>query len=185
RSAGQRPAGPRCGHPFVGENQQVMSGEQMTWATVFRHPVILSVLTRGRSNVYFHASGPRRERATMDGGDGPTCYMIGGALARASGSWKASEWGAAPAPSAAGRSGARTPARGAPLALLTGVGLRLLEPWPLKIVFDRVLAARHYDGLSAVPFLDDFDPMALLAVAALGVVVITGLRALADYYYTV
>jgi ATP-binding cassette, subfamily B, bacterial len=71
------------------------------------------------------------------------------------------------------------------LALLTGVGLRLLEPWPLKIVFDRVLAARHYDGLSVVPFLDDLDPMALLAVAALGVVVITGLRALADYYYTV
>src|SRR5262245_41215676 len=70
-------------------------------------------------------------------------------------------------------------------ALLIGVGLRLLEPWPLKVVFDRVLGARHHDGLSAIPFLNALDPMTLLVVSAVAVVVIIGLRALADYYYTV
>jgi ATP-binding cassette subfamily B protein len=74
---------------------------------------------------------------------------------------------------------------GSLLLLLTGVGLRLLEPWPLKIVFDRVIPVRH----NAVPIhlavLDALDPMTLLLLAALGVIVIIALRALADYGYMV
>jgi ATP-binding cassette, subfamily B, bacterial len=71
------------------------------------------------------------------------------------------------------------------LALFAGVGLRLLEPWPLKVVFDRVLGAERHANLAGVPFLDALEPMTLLALAALAVVVIAGLRALADYGYTV
>jgi ATP-binding cassette, subfamily B, bacterial len=77
---------------------------------------------------------------------------------------------------------------GAGLALFAGVGLRLLEPWPLKVVFDRVLGARRHAGPAGLPFvavLDGLEPMTLLALAALGVVVIAGARALADYAYTV
>ena len=71
------------------------------------------------------------------------------------------------------------------LALIGEVFLRLLEPWPLKFVFDRVIvtgAARRPSGL---PALDALDPMTLLTVSALGVVAITGLRALASFTNTV
>jgi ATP-binding cassette subfamily B protein len=70
-------------------------------------------------------------------------------------------------------------------ALLAEIGLRLLEPWPLKLVFDRVIDANGRDRLSFLPKLDGLEPMTLLALAALGVVVITGLRALASYWQTV
>src|SRR5262245_59858762 len=69
--------------------------------------------------------------------------------------------------------------------LLTGVGLRILEPWPLKMVFDRVIHIRHNAAPIQIPTLDALDPMTLLLLAALGVVVIIGLRALADYGYMV
>ncbi len=42
-------------------------------------------------------------------------------------------------------------------ALLAEVLLRLLEPWPLKFVFDRVLAPRPGRGPSW-PSLDALDP---------------------------
>jgi ATP-binding cassette subfamily B protein len=73
---------------------------------------------------------------------------------------------------------------GSMLALFAEVGLRLLEPWPLKFVFDRVL---HSGSSRTSPFrsLDQFDPMTLLALAAIAIVVITGLRALAAYWQTI
>src|SRR6266851_2989931 len=74
---------------------------------------------------------------------------------------------------------------GSLLALFIGVGMRLLEPWPLKFVFDRVLAVRHRGGLVDIPELDAVGPTTLLVASALSVVVITGLRAIADYFYAV
>src|SRR5262245_22791216 len=74
---------------------------------------------------------------------------------------------------------------GSLLLLFAGVGLRLLEPWPLKIVFDRVIPTHHHRALTSIPLLDAFDPMTLLVLAALAVVVINALRGLADYGYTV
>ena len=73
---------------------------------------------------------------------------------------------------------------GSMLALFAEVGLRLLEPWPLKFVFDRILHTRSSRS-SPIPSLDQFDPMTLLALAAVAVVVITGLRALAAYWQTI
>ncbi len=71
------------------------------------------------------------------------------------------------------------------LALIVQVGLRLLEPWPLKFVFDRVMVTSPSGGLSLVPFVDALEPLTLLTVAALAIVVIIGLRALATYAATV
>lgn len=71
---------------------------------------------------------------------------------------------------------------GSLLALFFEVGLRLLEPWPLKFVFDRVIGARKGRVWSGVPWIDSLSPMELITLAALGVILITGLRALASYW---
>jgi ATP-binding cassette subfamily B protein len=70
------------------------------------------------------------------------------------------------------------------LALVAEVGLRLLEPWPLKFVFDRLLGVEQpaHDGGSLVPPLSS---LLLLAAAAMSIVVVTGLRAGAAYVSSV
>src|SRR5207245_318194 len=67
--------------------------------------------------------------------------------------------------------------------LLLATALRLLEPWPLKIIFDRIIRVGH-GRAERVPFFVDlhaFDDTTLLALAVLAVVVAIGCRALADY----
>src|SRR3990172_2828025 len=71
-------------------------------------------------------------------------------------------------------------------ALLAEISLRLLEPWPLKFVFDYVLVVNRgqsprFGGIS----LKDFDPAALLMFSAVAVILITGMRALADFLNTI
>jgi ATP-binding cassette subfamily B protein len=73
---------------------------------------------------------------------------------------------------------------GSMLALFAEVGLRLLEPWPLKFVFDRILTTDS-NRRPWLPSFDAFDPATLLACAAVAVVCITGLRALASYWQTI
>ena len=73
---------------------------------------------------------------------------------------------------------------GSILALFAEVGLRLLEPWPLKFVFDRVLSAGS-NRRPWLPSFDSFDPATLLVCAGLAVVGITALRALASYWQTI
>ena len=69
-------------------------------------------------------------------------------------------------------------------ALLAEIGLRLLEPWPLKFVFDHLIPV---DGraVSNVPIIGTLSPTALLAFAALSLVALIGLRAFASYLSTV
>src|SRR5712691_10409258 len=69
-------------------------------------------------------------------------------------------------------------------ALYAEIGMRLLEPWPLKWVLDRIAAVTRHRG-PRLPILDALDPATLLAVSALAVIVFAGLRALAAYYNTV
>jgi ATP-binding cassette subfamily B protein len=69
--------------------------------------------------------------------------------------------------------------------LLMEVGLRLLEPWPLKVVFDRVINKMHGANGYRVTLFDIFDPVTLLAMMAIAMVAITGLRALAGYGSTI
>ncbi|HXI51375.1 MAG TPA: ABC transporter ATP-binding protein [Candidatus Saccharimonadales bacterium] len=73
---------------------------------------------------------------------------------------------------------------GSMVALFAEVALRLLEPWPLKFVFDRILHASSRRAVLS-PAIGSADPMTLLALAALAVVAITGLRALAAYWQTI
>ncbi|PYP65334.1 MAG: protein tyrosine phosphatase, partial [Gemmatimonadetes bacterium] len=71
------------------------------------------------------------------------------------------------------------------LALYGEIAFRLLEPWPLKLVLDRVLRTAHVHGVARLRFLEALDPATLLAVAAVAVIVFAGLRALAAYYSTI
>jgi ATP-binding cassette subfamily B protein len=67
-------------------------------------------------------------------------------------------------------------------ALLAQVAFHALEPWPLKFVFDHLLRARRGGRLTELgPAPQGLDPGTLLLLAALAVVLITGLRALASY----
>lgn len=74
---------------------------------------------------------------------------------------------------------------GSSLALLLEVLFRLLEPWPLKIVFDRVIHRMHGANGYKVAFVDIFDPVTLLTAMAVLTVLFTALRALAGYWNTV
>ena len=67
------------------------------------------------------------------------------------------------------------------LALFLEVGLRLLEPWPLKFVVDRVVTTPGGGSGSGVAAVDSMQPMTLLTVCAAALAVIVGLRALVNY----
>jgi ATP-binding cassette subfamily B protein len=73
-------------------------------------------------------------------------------------------------------------------ALFAEVGLRALEPWPLQFIFD-TLFGRHSHRLPRMQFLHlhlhQISPLWLLTLASLAVIVLTSLRALADYANTV
>jgi ATP-binding cassette subfamily B protein len=75
---------------------------------------------------------------------------------------------------------------GALLSMLAGIGLRLLEPWPLKLVIDH-LSGERLDKLPAslATLLDQLDANSLLLFAALGLLVITAARAATSYLSTV
>lgn len=68
------------------------------------------------------------------------------------------------------------------IALFIEVGLRLLEPWPLKFVFDYVIGSGSKRGPEFLKHLKGADPGVLLATAAAAVILITALRALASYW---
>src|SRR5216683_1579114 len=74
---------------------------------------------------------------------------------------------------------------GSLMALFAEIGLRLLEPWPLKFVFDRVIGVRHATKPTFFPSIDALDPMTLLTITAVIAVAITGLRALAGFWNTI
>lgn len=69
---------------------------------------------------------------------------------------------------------------GSSVAMFAEVALRVLEPWPLKFIFD---AARHPTGQPSTGFayLDTLTPTRLLAFSAVALVVVVGLRAGASY----
>src|SRR6266853_1905575 len=64
-------------------------------------------------------------------------------------------------------------------ALLLEVAFRLLEPWPLKVVFDRVINKMHGAHGFRVSILDIFDPITLLVIMSGLTVSLTALRAVA------
>jgi ATP-binding cassette, subfamily B, bacterial len=74
---------------------------------------------------------------------------------------------------------------GAVAALLLATVFRLAEPWPLKFVLDRVIATDASPGGSGIAMVDALSQGQLLAACAIGVVVVIGLRALAQYASTI
>ena len=70
-------------------------------------------------------------------------------------------------------------------ALFAEIGLRALEPWPLKFVFDHILHSKQARQNSVLIPLRAVDPSLLLGLAAAAVVIVIGLRAFASYLNTV
>jgi ATP-binding cassette subfamily B protein len=66
--------------------------------------------------------------------------------------------------------------------LLGETALRVLEPWPLKVVFDYVLAVRPRGTWA---WLRGVEPAVVIAAAAIAVLAITSLRAAAAYLGTI
>ncbi|HVA69628.1 MAG TPA: ABC transporter ATP-binding protein [Candidatus Binataceae bacterium] len=66
-------------------------------------------------------------------------------------------------------------------ALAAEILLRLLEPWPLKIIFDRIIHHRHPHGGLHFHVLDQFNSSTLLTGAAIMLVAFAAIRALAEY----
>lgn len=67
-------------------------------------------------------------------------------------------------------------------ALFVATGLRLLEPWPLKFIIDRFVRIDQPEGATGPTAIESLDTMTLLTISAVAVVVITGLRAVFEYY---
>ncbi|MEL6222701.1 MAG: ABC transporter ATP-binding protein [Cyanobacteria bacterium J06627_8] len=71
------------------------------------------------------------------------------------------------------------------LALLVETGMRLLEPWPLKFIFDRIIIPGFTAGDSASTSLWGLSPFVLLTLLTLSLVGISTLRGGAAYFSTV
>ncbi|MBE0480630.1 MAG: ABC transporter ATP-binding protein [Dehalococcoidia bacterium] len=72
-------------------------------------------------------------------------------------------------------------AAGGLFALIGETLFRLLEPWPLKFIFDHITGA---DSLP-IPYVSGLEPMLMIAILAFSIVVIIGMRAIAAYFATV
>ena len=66
------------------------------------------------------------------------------------------------------------------LGLFIEIFGRLLEPWPLKLIFDYILVSDAGPFLN-IPQLDGASPMVLLLIATFSIVAATGLRSAASY----
>ena len=71
------------------------------------------------------------------------------------------------------------------LALFAEVVLRILEPWPLKFIFDALVGSKHSRRLPLTALVQGVPPARLIVFAVLAIVVFTGLRALAEYGNTI
>jgi ATP-binding cassette subfamily B protein len=76
------------------------------------------------------------------------------------------------------------------LALLCAVGARLLEPWPLKLIFDWIIVPSDPDPIPENAFLlHTLDPVSdvgmLLAILAVTFIAIAGIRVLSEYLASV
>ncbi len=73
---------------------------------------------------------------------------------------------------------------GAFLALLAETLLRLLEPWPLKIIFDHILLPGMNRGPITLPWLGAVAPIVLLTLLTCGSIGLAILRGAAAYFST-
>jgi ATP-binding cassette subfamily B protein len=67
------------------------------------------------------------------------------------------------------------------LGLFIEVLARLLEPWPLKLIFDYILVPDASPASLGIPWLTTVDPTLLLVGSAVAIIATTGLQASAAY----
>jgi ATP-binding cassette subfamily B protein len=70
------------------------------------------------------------------------------------------------------------------LALLVETGLHILEPWPLKFIFDEIIFKEFNVSRLEVPLLDNFNVLGLLTILVTSLVVIALLRGTMAYIST-
>ena len=70
------------------------------------------------------------------------------------------------------------------LALLTETGVRLLEPWPLKFIFDEIIFKEFQVDHLQVPILDHLSVITLLTLLVIALVIIAILRGTMAYVST-
>jgi ATP-binding cassette, subfamily B, bacterial len=67
------------------------------------------------------------------------------------------------------------------VALLADTAFRLLKPWPLKFIFDRILINNTDNSFIQMQWVQEIPPMILLSLLASSIVAITALSAFAGY----
>ncbi len=68
------------------------------------------------------------------------------------------------------------------IGLLIEIAAQLLEPWPLKFIFDHIILPDASVSNLNSPILNGLNPMVLLTLLTLAIVAATGLRAVAAYF---
>jgi ATP-binding cassette subfamily B protein len=74
------------------------------------------------------------------------------------------------------------------ISVSAGTLFQVLEPWPVKFVYDHIFFVSGHQHLRSLPFhlnLDGMDTRLLLPILALSMVLVIGLGALADYFTAV
>lgn len=71
------------------------------------------------------------------------------------------------------------------VALIAETILHLLEPWPLKFIFDNIILTGFKVSSLGIPAIDRLSPVGLLTLLALSLVAIAALRGAAAYISTV
>lgn len=71
------------------------------------------------------------------------------------------------------------------LALVAETAFRLLEPWPLKIIFDYILLSGFETASQTFPIIRNLSTIELLTVLAVAIVAIAALRAACAYISTI
>ncbi|KAM3095982.1 ABC transporter ATP-binding protein [Phormidesmis sp. 146-35] len=66
--------------------------------------------------------------------------------------------------------------------LMTEIVLHLLEPFPLKLIFDYILLPGATTRPFPIPFLVGLNPFLLLTILTVGLIAISALRAIAAYF---
>ncbi|MEM7725403.1 MAG: ABC transporter ATP-binding protein [Cyanobacteria bacterium P01_A01_bin.45] len=68
------------------------------------------------------------------------------------------------------------------IGLIAEIALHLLEPWPLKFIFDYVLVPDFKSQVSEFPLLSGLTPFTLVSIFAFALVIVVALRAIAAYF---
>ncbi|MCU0543729.1 MAG: ABC transporter ATP-binding protein/permease [Oscillatoriaceae cyanobacterium Prado104] len=71
------------------------------------------------------------------------------------------------------------------LALIAETVFRLLEPWPLKIIFDYILLSGFESASQVFPIIQQLNTLELLTILAVAIVAIAALRAGCAYISTI